>query len=468
MATNHHTGLDTLALERFVLHQIDDAVRDEFAGDLIRRSLRQRGIASPPQRSAAWKLLLNRVAGAELPLDDGRTVDAIVGQLGEIRDRGLLLARIEQYQQKRELDPTRLTPRVKEAMITALQELGVDLGDDAKFAAGELDEYLALAYASALRTAGGSADPIIAARMKTAAEPWDYTVRFYEDADDQGVVPHFIKAAGAIDYAFHLGEVAGAFPLAEHVVTLWENGVIDVGPETETKLFNYQENAIQRAPGQRALAYKRVLDLGDAKVMQGVVVNAEFPNLWKRLMTEVARFIQKREEQHDGARVSRQPLARAIRELQFNLSEFGSGGTTKVAQKLNAQLEDAMDILGATEVIEQLALGRRKSVWRVIERLHKELRGKPLNVTAVRTLAEEGNRIFSFVADFDATAPSDAFDAFVDAAEAWILAEGSLMEGGGAQAAAEEEESASDEEPSAELEGGEGEAASPSEAEEWD
>ena len=428
---NHQTELDTLALERFVLHQIDDSVRDEFAGNLIRHALRQRGIRIPPQNSAAWKLLLNRIAGGELPLDDGQTVDAIVDELEEIRERGLLIARIEQYQLKKEIDPTRLTPRVKDAMITYLQDLGVDMADDAKFAAGEFDEYLALSYASALRTAGGSADPIIAARLKTAAEPWDFTVRFYEDADDQGVVPNFIRAAGAVDYVFHIGDVAGAFPLAEHVVTLWENGVIDVGEETETKLFNYQENAIQRAPKQRALAYKRVLNLGNAKLMSGVVYNEPLPGLWQKLMTEVTRYIQKREDQHDSGRVSRQPVVRAIQELQYNLSEFGSGGTAKLAQKLNAQLEDAMDILGAPEVVEQLALGRRKSVWRVIERLHKELRGKAVNVTAVRTLAEEGNRIFNFIADFDSTTPADDFDAFIDSAESWILAEASLMEGGG-------------------------------------
>jgi len=440
MASNG-TTLDTLALERHVLHEVDTELRDLFAARLIKHALAERGIIVPREGSGAYKLLLNRVASAEIPLDAGRTVDAIVSELEDIRETGLIRSRVETYAVTEEIDPRRMTARVKDAMVAYLKELGVQLDDNDRFNDGGYDEYLAMAYANAVRTAGGSADPIIAARLKMTAEPWDFTVRFYDDAESQGVIREFILAAAAVDYVFHVGEVVGAFALAEHVVALWENGVIGVDEATETKIFNYQENAVQRGtPERRALTYKRVLNLGNARTMTGVVVNEEFPRLWHRMMSEVARFIDKRESQHNGGRVSRQPIIRALVDLQFNLSEFGSGGTAKTAQKLNAQLEDAMDILAAPEVVEQLALGRRKSVWRVIERLHKEMHGRQVNVTAVRTLAEEGNRVFTFIANYDSTTPEDEFDAFLDSAEAWILAEAAMMEGRTADADTGEDE----------------------------
>jgi hypothetical protein len=71
----------------------------------------------------------------------------------------------------------------------------------------------------------------------------------------------------------------------------------------------------------------------------------------------------------------------------------------------------------------------------VIERLSKEQRGRSVDVNAVRVLAEEGNRVFRFVADYAPGVSEEEFESFVDSAEAWILAEVSL--GGEAESDAE-------------------------------
>jgi hypothetical protein len=452
MPTNHHsTTLDTLGIERLILHRTDTLLRERFAEHIISGALGARGINPPPQNSASYRLLRDSIAGAELPLEDGRIADYVADEYEKIRNTVLVRSRVEDYAELNEIPRARFTPAVRQRMISYLYELGVRLEDDDVYRAGGYDEYLALAYAHALQTAGGSSDPIVAARTKSSA-PWDYTVKFFDEDDPRRVVRENILAVAAVDYAWFLGDVLGVFALAERVVDLWDNSVIDIENEdVQSMIFNYRENAIHRpTPESRGLIYKRVLGRGKAQLMSGVVGNPELARLWHNMMSEVARYIEKRESMHEGSRLSRRPIIHTIEELQYNLSDFGSGGTGKQAQKLNAQLEDAMAILGADEVVEQLAFGRRKNRWRVIERLMKEERGKAVDVNAVRILAEEGNRVYNFVANFSNSVTDDEFESFVDSAEAWILAEASL--GGGAEPEEVEAEEPEDEDADTTLE----------------
>jgi hypothetical protein len=438
MSTANTSTLDTLGIERLVVHSVDTRLRERFADLVIAGALSDRGIVPPPRGSAAYRLLRDSIAGAELPLEEGRVSNYVVAEYDKIRTTVLLRARVEDYAQLNEIPRARFTPTVRDAMITYLNQLGVQLDDDELYEDGGYDEYLAIAYAHAVQTAGGSSDPIVAARTKSSA-PWDFTVKYFDEVDPRHIVRSNILAVGAIDYAWYLGDLLGVFGLAERVGDLWDNSVIDIETEElQSMIFNYRENAIHRStPQARGLMYKRVLGRGGAKLMSGVVGNEELPRLWHQLMAEVAKYIEKREGMHEGSRISKRPIVHAIEELQYNLTDFGSGGTGKQAQKLNAQLEDAMAILSADEVVEQLAFGRRKSVWRVIERLSKEQRGRSVDVNAVRILAEEGNRVFRFIADHTPSVSEEEFESFVDSAEAWILAEVSL--GGGAESDAEPE-----------------------------
>jgi hypothetical protein len=436
-------AFDSKALERLVIHAVETDELDKFADQIIERALEERQVIAPRKNSSTYRLLREAIASSRFPLEAGKVADFVVRELSLIREEIGVRAMVERYATLNEVPRGRFTSRVKQSMIAYLRELGIQQVSPAAFERGDYDEYLALAYANSIRTAGGSADPIVAARLKSTGPGWDYRVKFFDGIESRSVLPGNILAAAALDYSWYLGEMLGVYALAERVGDLWDNGVIDIeSDDVQSMIFNYRENAMQRpTPEQRGSIYKRVLNLGNTKVMSGVIVNEEFPHLWHQLMSEVARYIEKREDAHEGSRVSVRPIVHAIQELQYNLTEFGGGGTAKQAQKLNAQLEDAMAILGAPEVVEQLAFGRRKSVWRVIERLAREERGRSVDVNAVKILAEEGNRCFQFIADYtpEVTSQDAAFDAFIDSAEAWILAEASLA-GGDRKGAKEEEE----------------------------
>ena len=440
---DHETDGQALALERLVLHSADTEVRNAFADALIARAFAERELPTPDPATGGYRLLQAQVAAGEISLAPGRVSAAILKAYDEIVSTGLLRGRVAEYIAKGEVDATRFTPRVRDAMIAYLQDIGVDLEDDVKADAGEYDEYLALAYTNAVRAATSS-DPIIAARMKTAAEPWNYQVRRYGQIEQQAVVANFILASGALDYVYYLGEMMGAFDFADHVVALWENGVFDPeDDETTTLLFNYRENALQRGTReQRGITYKRVLNLGDAKVMDGVAKNETFPASWGALMAQIVKYNDKVE--HDGSTVSKQGIRQALRALQENLTEFGAGGTGKMAHKYSAQLDDAMEILEAAG--ELLGIGRRRGVWRTIDRLHKEVRGGAIDVDAIRTLAEEGNEIFKIIAEYDESLPDDRWDALINSGLSWVLAEDRLMEGRKTNGAEPETPAASDDE----------------------
>jgi hypothetical protein len=60
----------------------------------------------------------------------------------------------------------------------------------------------------------------------------------------------------------------------------------------------------------------------------------------------------------------------------------------------------------------------------VIERASREWFDEAPNISAIRSSAIDGNRVFQWVGTFDqASVTDDQFQAFLDAAEAWILAQ---------------------------------------------
>jgi hypothetical protein len=111
------------------------------------------------------------------------------------------------------------------------------------------------------------------------------------------------------------------------------------------------------------------------------------------------------------------------------------------------QLREAIDILGAPEIVAQLSSGRHgRGVWAVIDRLGKEELGQSIDVGTIRTLAVEGNKVFQWIADFDrGTVTESQFEQARDAAEAWIIA-ASGMEAAGVTSGAPDQYDGGDEE----------------------
>ena len=426
-----------------VVRGVDELPRNVFEGDLVKEVMRRNDIEvdwdgqNRPEDRRKYLRILERVHDAAIPLDMGVAEQRIVQIHRETAAPGRIPSLVAEFADKIEPHPP---TEVQDRMVAELQALNVDFESPAYDKARQLIQpYLPIAYSHATKTGGGDeSDPVTLTSPTSTVTPWDFEVETFEEAEAQGVVPENIRAAGALDYVYYLGEALGVYKLTDALVLRWASGLVDIeSPETTSRLYRYWQLRDDRlSPEDKGMLYKRVLNKGDQELLSRMVVNESFPNLWHKLMSLVAEYIQVATEASGESTVSRVPIERATQELQSNLSEHMVGMGQMQVTDMYMQLRDAFEILGDQEIVDQLSAGRRRNMWAVIERLSKEEFGTAPDVGALRTLAVQGNQVFQWIAEFDRGAyTDDQFERFRDAAEAWIIAAASgaeeRMDGGG-------------------------------------
>ena len=346
-----------------------------------------------------------------------------VGQLPDL---------INQYAAKGEINAINFTQEIKDAMASHLLDMGIDLEqmNDEEFEFGNYDELFAMAYQAARSAVSGEDDPLDNARNNKTnlANSWDFSVDSFETLSEQGVLPVNILASGAADYLFELGERLGIFRLADAIVLNWSSGAIDVvDGEAAHKLYRYWKLRDDRSTEEeRGMLYKRVLNKGNASVLDRMVSNEYFMPLWQNLMSEAANYIDKAEKLDEGVTeaspVSRSRIHQATRELQYNLTEYCTGMAHMQVREVYSQLQEAISILQEEEILAHFGGSRRKTMWSVIEQLSKTEFGSSPNIAAHRSLAVDGNKIFQWIANYDeSTSTQDEFMEFLLAAESYIL-----------------------------------------------
>ena len=368
-------------------------------------------------------------SGSGLSLVNGAPETAVLSIINDYQRQGNWPALIQNFVERREIAEHKFTPQIRAAMIDHLIDLGVTMDDDQVLQLGGYDEHFAVAYEHARSLASGTNDPlqsVLGGNKATAT--WDFSVRTFEDVEAQGIIRENILAAGAIDYIYELGERMGVFRLADALVVRWASGAIDVADGAAAdKLYRYWKLRDDRSTlEERGMLYKRVLNKGSATVLDRMVVNEPFPALWHNLMSETADYISKAEKLDDGrgssSPVSRSSVYQAIRELQYNLTEYSTGMAHIQAREVYSQLMEALDTLDDPEVIAHFGGTRRKSMWTVIEQLSKSDLDQSVAIGPTLRLAVDGNRIYQTIANFDGgTFTDQEFSEFIDAAESYIL-----------------------------------------------
>jgi hypothetical protein len=295
-------------------------------------------------------------------------------------------------------------------------------------------EYLALAYTSALKDVKKSDDPVTNVYQNGSPFSFNYSVDYFETADEQGVDVENILAAGTLYYIKTLADDLGILRVADAVLMRWTSGMLDI-PQgaTASKLYSYYKLREEyTTPEERGMFYKIVLNVGEAEVLDKMAVNEEFTNLWDTLMTESVKYIDKYEQKETNfSVVSKASVFQAIKELQYNLTVFTSGMVKAVLPEMYKQFEKAVDIIDDENVKAQLGWGYRRSLWNVIERVSQEEFGYKPNVSAMRTAAVSGHKIFAAIASFDEGLMSEtAFQEFIRNVETFIIAQSQLGEEG--------------------------------------
>ena len=428
---------DTSGLANSILRELESA-KDLFYSHIMILAFERRGI----QIESGFKLtrIVELLQQRNLPVLEGQVWPAFSDLLGIIHREGDIPEYVEHYVNKFEVSGGTFTPTIKQAMVEYLLNLGVvfppipkeidetywkQWEDDGKY-----DEYFALAYNEALHAKSGR-DPIDGINRPGQVTSWDFDVDHFAGIEDRGINPTNIKAAGALDYIYRIGEELQVFNVASALILRWSTGSLDITQgQTAAALYRfYKLRSDRTSPAERAMLYKRVFNIGQAQLLSKMTVNEAFPKYWHALMSEAAQYIKKAESSSRGeSQVSRASIYQATRTLQHNLSEAMTGMTHLQVTEDYAHLKEALDLIKSEEILDHFG-GRDRSMWSVIELVALEDLGQSVQTATTRTLAVEGNKIFLWIANFDqGTVTDEAFENFLSAAEAWILAQASMQE----------------------------------------
>ena len=293
-------------------------------------------------------------------------------------------------------------------------------------------EYLALAYTSALKEIRKTDDPVTNVYQNGSPFSFSYAVDYFDTADEQGVDVENVLAAGTLYYIKTLADDLGILRVADAVLMRWTSGMLDI-PQgaTASKLYSYYKLRDEYTTAEeRSMFYKIVLNVGEGEVLDKMAVNEEFTSLWDTLMTEAVKYIDKYEQKETNfSVVSKASIFQAMKELQYNLTVFTSGMVKAVLPEMYRQFEKAVDIIDDDNVKAQLGWGYRRSMWNVIERVSQEEFGYKPNVSAMRTAAVTGHKIFATIASFDEGLMSEtAFQELIRNIETFIIAQSQLGE----------------------------------------
>ncbi|MBI1240820.1 hypothetical protein [Umezakia ovalisporum] len=419
-----------------VVRNVRDTPKRYFLSNLLARvlfDLQTKVDSENPQ----WKHLPSLAMNRGINIRDGQVKLGIQDLLNSLYKVGnipyylQLFIEGDKNQERRTVLPKNLfTPIIQQGMLDILVSQGIRIDDD-KFKTGDYDKYFIFSYYEALKRSNVADDPIDMARKKGSQVDWDFSVDVFDSTEQQGVIPANIKAAGALDYIYYIGEGMRVFDVANALVLRWASGALDI-PEGKAAAALYRFHKLRSdrsTPEERAMLYKRVLNRGNGQLLSSMMPNTVFPRYWHALMSEVTQYISKKEGMGKADnQPSRSQLYQAVKNLQYNLTEYMTGMAHLQVTEDYAHLQEAMELLKMEEIINHFG-GRRKSLWNVIESVAKQDLGVTVQTSVMRDLAVEGNKIYQWIANFnEAMVREEEFKTFLKAAEAWIIAQASLQD----------------------------------------
>src|SRR5262249_4136564 len=92
-------------------------------------------------------------------------------------------------------------------------------------------------------------------------------------------------------------------------------------------------------PAERRMFYMQVFNWGNTQTTEDVIVNSDYPRLWKVLMLESAKYLERAQASpNPDSYVSRQNVMQAVEDLQYNLSTHCTGMANVISPLIYAEL----------------------------------------------------------------------------------------------------------------------------------
>ncbi len=238
-----------------------------------------------------------------------------------------------------------------------------------------------------------------------------------------------IENAATLYAIMMIGDEMGVFRVADTIMKYAAVGRIDVASSTTaTRLYGYMKLRDQRTTREeREMFYYQCFNVGGSGGMEGVVGNAKIWPLCESLFHETIRYIEKYETADSPSNISQNSIRQGIRVLQHNLSRAASGMCKIFIPEMYAHLEDAIQIISAPEIRDQLGQGVARDLWNVVEQVSAEEFGAVPNSSALRDVARHGRKMFLDIAHYTDTDFDNAdFQDFISTVEAFVVAQSQL------------------------------------------
>jgi hypothetical protein len=273
----------------------------------------------------------------------------------------------------------------------------------------------------------------------------DFDVQFFVDDQVQIQVSELaVRCAAQLYHGMVLGEELDVFNVAKYFTDKYllrgEFGIEDSRLRKDLQMYVFSnrftdprtKKVMDRTrPAERQMFYRQVFNEGKVPTPGNLIVNREFPKLWKVLMLESAKVLEWLRESYNPENfVSKQNVLQAMEDLQYNLSTHCSGMANVVSPLIDAELRFViLRIFQHPEVIRQVA-PQERSWLKVVEKLYMEMKHTRPKVTVLFNKARLGFDILKSIAVYDPAMFRDinAFTAFLHTVEAFITTQSILQQ----------------------------------------
>lgn len=314
-----------------------------------------------------------------------------------------------------------------------------------KITNANVENFLPLFITQAAAESGGAGD---AEDYEPAFSDLEFDVTFLATGDSRAPVNDAaVKCAAQLFYAMVLGDELNVFDAVDYFTRRYllreDLAITDKRLRDDLQLYVFSEKFTARDPvtnrtrvldrsrrDERAMFYRQVFAYGKGDVTEDMLVNEEFPRLWKVLMFESAQYLERaRESLHPDTFVSAQGVQQAVEDLQYNLSVHCTGMANVMSPLLYEELRFVTQrILSHPDVVRHVA--PTGGTWlRAVERLTARMTGTRPRATVLNNKAEQGHNIIRQVAEYaPATFDDQVLMRFLSHVDGFIISQSILQD----------------------------------------
>ena len=182
---------------------------------------------------------------------------------------------------------------------------------------------------------------------------------------------------------------------------------------------------------ERQMFYRQVFNAGRGRTTEDVIVNREFPRLWKVLMLESARYLERGQASPNPENfVSRQNVKQAVEDLQYNLSIHCTGMATVITPLIYAELDFVTRRIFNHPVIRRHVAPSGGSWLKVVEEIYTDMMNARPKASVIYSKAKLGHEILVDIANYNSATfeEPDVFSSFIRRVDSFITTQSILQE----------------------------------------